>query len=247
MSSNALEFRRGVVKPVECLRAGWDLIKGQYWLFLGITLAALFVGSAVPMGILMGPMFCGLHLALLRRQRGEPVAFDTLFKGFDYFVDSLVATLVQVIPFMLILIPTYAVSFLLFYSSFKPGRRGEAPDLFPFFAFVGVIFLVIIVSSIIIGVFFIFTYPLIVDRRLSGLNAVKTSARAAAANLGGVFGLVLLMTLLSYAGVLLCYVGVFFVLPLHFAAYAIAYRQVFPETGHTLSPDAEQPPPPNVF
>ncbi len=34
------EFNTGVIRPVECMKEGWELIKDEYWLFLGIT----FVG-----------------------------------------------------------------------------------------------------------------------------------------------------------------------------------------------------------
>lgn len=227
MSAQSPDFNRGVVRPVECFRAGWDLIKDQYWLFMGMSFVAIFIGGAVPLGILLGPMVCGLYMALFRRQRGEPVTFDLLFKGFDFFVDSLIATLIQVVPMLLILLPSYLIYFLFFFSTFKPGRRGAPPDIVPFIIFFAVVFLVIMVVSIIVSTFFIFTYPLIVDRRLSGVNAVKTSIKAATANLGGVLGLVLLMMLLSFVGVLLCYVGALFVLPIHYAAWSIAYRQVF--------------------
>lgn len=240
MSASLPEFNRGAVRPMECLRGGWDLIKGQYWLFLGMSVVAILVGSAVPMGILMGPMMCGLDLAFFRRQRGEPVTFDLLFKGFDYFKESVIATLIQVVPMILILIPTYIISFALFFTTFKPGRRGAPPDLFPFFAFMSAIFLVIMAISIAIGIFFAFTYPLIVDRRLSGVDAVKTSIKAATGNLGGVLGLMLMMMLLSAVGVLFCYVGALLILPVHFAAWTVAYRQVF-------SPLSAPPPPPAGF
>ena len=46
-------------------------------------------------------------------------------------------------------------------------------------------------------------------------------------NLGGVFLLVLLIYGLSFAGVLACYVGAVFVLPVSLAAEWVAYRQVF--------------------
>lgn len=239
MSANLPGFNRGVVRPVECLRGGWNLIKDQYWLFLGISLAAVFIGSAVPMAILMGPMMCGLYMALFRRQRGEPVTFDLLFKGFDFFAESVVATLIQVVPMMIILVPTYIIWFAFFLSTTKPGRRGQPPDFLPFFAFFIAIFLLIMIVSIIMHIFFAFTYPLIVDRRLSGLDAVKTSAKAAIANLGGVLGLVLLTTLLGFAGVLLCYVGAIFIMPISFAAWSIAYRQVFAAQ--------DMPPAPPVF
>jgi hypothetical protein len=215
------------------MRAGWDLIKEQYWLFLGISAVAMLIGSAVPMGILMGPMMCGLYLALFRRQRGEPVTFDLLFKGFDYFKESVIATLIQLVPMLLILLPTYVISFAVFLILVKPGRRGQPPDMFPIFAFITIIFLVVMILSVAIGVFFAFTFPLIVDRGLSGVTAVKTSIKAATANLGGVLGLMLMMMLLSFLGLLLCYVGALLMLPIHFAAWAVAYRQVFSHASET--------------
>jgi hypothetical protein len=227
MSANLPEFNRGAVRPVECLRGGWELIKDQYWLFLGIAVVAVLIGSAVPLGILLGPMMCGVYLALFRRQRGEPVTFDLLFKGFDFFADSVVATLIQVVPMLIVVVPTYVISVAFFINANKPARRGEPPDFLPFFTFFIIIFLLMMIVSIVLGVFFAFTYPLIVDRKLSGINAVKTSIKAATANLGGVLGLMLLSTFLGFVGLLLCYVGAIFMMPISLAAWSIAYRQVF--------------------
>jgi uncharacterized membrane protein len=83
------------------------------------------------------------------------------------------------------------------------------------------------VIVIVLSVGFTFAYPLIVDRKLSGLNAVKLSIKAAMANFWRLLGLMLLTGLMNFIGVLLCYVGVFFVLPINFAAIAMAYEQVF--------------------
>src|SRR5207253_9354086 len=117
MSAQLPDLNRRAVKPMERLRGGWDLVKDQYWLFLGMAFVAVFIGSALPMGILMGPMMCGLYMALFSRQRGERVTFDILFKGFDFFADSIIATLIHVVPLMVILIPTYLVSFAVFFSN----------------------------------------------------------------------------------------------------------------------------------
>ena len=54
------------VQPVECIKAGWELIKSQYWLFVGMTVVGIIIGSVVPLGILMGPMMCGIYLALFK-------------------------------------------------------------------------------------------------------------------------------------------------------------------------------------
>ena len=86
-------------------------------------------------------------------------------------------------------------------------------------------------------VFLLFPYALIVDRGLSGLDAVKTSVRASLANFGGLLGLMILSLLMILAGVLACYVGAILVWPITFASWTVAYRRVFgdpPQTDDTM-------------
>src|SRR5438105_3374464 len=102
MDDLSTEFKRGAVRPVECLRGGWALIKEEYWLFLGIVFIGMLIGGAAPFGLLTGPMMCGIHLCLLRRIRGRPTDFSMLFEGFQYFGPSFVATLFMIVPMMLL-------------------------------------------------------------------------------------------------------------------------------------------------
>src|SRR5882672_216309 len=108
---NEIEFKRNAVQPVECIKAGWNLIRSQYWLFVGLTVVGIIIGSVVPLGILMGPMMCGIYLALFQTRRGQPIEFGLLFKGFDYFGDAVIATLLHIIPVIVIFVPSY----ILFY------------------------------------------------------------------------------------------------------------------------------------
>lgn len=230
MSQNLPEFRSKVIKPVECLKEGYALIKDQYWLFLGITVVGLLIGGAVPV-VLIGPMMCGIHLCMLKRMSGGQVEFGDLFKGFDYFGPSLIASLLQFIPIIILIIPVYIVFIVLFMllgasQQSSGGDPGLALGMMVvmFFMFVIVMLLVVLIQA-----FFIFMYPLIVDKKLSGVDAVKTSLNAAKANFGGVIGLTLLNFVLSFAGLLACYVGAFAVMPITMASYAVIYRKVFPE------------------
>src|SRR2546422_11714764 len=122
-----------------------------------------------------------------------------------------------------------------------PPAGGEAPP--PIF-FLGLALFVIVAMAVSLAVhaIFVFAYPLIVDRKLSGWEAIKTSYRAALKNLSGIVGLILLNVGLGIVGFLCCFVGVYFVLPVTYAAYAAAYRQVFPES--PLSFASSPPPPP---
>ena len=94
--------------------------------------------------------------------------------------------------------------------------------------------------SILIELFFVFAFPLVVDRRLSGLEAIKLSFRACKANFSGVLGLLLLNAAFGIVGLLCCLIGAYFYLPVSFASYVIAYRRIFPE----IPQNFPLPPPP---
>src|SRR6266566_84471 len=243
MNAELSQFRRGVIAPVECIKEGWALIKDQYWLFFGISLVGLLIGGVVPI-VLLGPMMVGIFLCLLQRQRGEAVEFSTLFKGFDQFVPGLVVAVLKMIPIIIILVPYYIILMMVMATTIPRGHN-PGPDemqqfFFSFFGFEIVFFVVIMVVSILVEIFFMFAFPLVADRKLSGLDAVKLSFRAGKANIGGVLGLLLLNGLLGFVGVLCCIIGVYFYLPIAFASQVVAYRRVFPD----IRPTFPSPPPP---
>jgi hypothetical protein len=240
--SPATPFKRRVVEPVYCLKTGWRLLKDQYWLFVGMALVAILLGSLVPFGIVLGPLMCGIYMGLFRLRRGETVEFGILFKGFDYFGESIVATLIHYVPMVMIIIPFYIV---LYGGLFLIAQQGGNPDPSIFYVYFGVLIvlgLIMLILIIALSVVFMFSYPLIVDRKMSGLDAVKLSARGALANFWPLLGLLFLNGLLAFGGVLLCYVGVFLTLPITFAAIAVAYEQVF-GLGEVHGPILPPPPP----
>lgn len=242
MTPEQTQFRTGVIKPVECLKEGWALIKDQYWLFFGISLVGMLIGGAVPL-VLLGPMMVGIFLCLLQRQRQQPVEFGTLFKGFDYFVQGLIVALIKVLPIIVLMIPFYIIMMAIMFTTMPRGRSSpedSAAFMMSFFGVEMVFFVVVMVVSIAIEIFFMFAFPLVADRQLSGMDAVKLSYQAGKANFGGVLGLLLLNALLGFLGFLCCFIGVYFYLPVSFAAMAVAYRRVFPEMPETFP----TPPPP---
>ena len=239
---NEISFNRNAVQPIECIKGGWELIRSQYWLFVGMTVVGVIIGSVVPLGILMGPMMCGIYLALFQTRRRQPIEFGLLFKGFDYFGDSVIATLIHMVPIVVIVVPAY----LLFYVGMfgmMAASNGQ-PDPGAMLGLLGVFaifWFVVMIAIIVLSVIFTFAYPLIVDRRLSGLNAVKLSIRAGFANFWRLLGMLILTGLMTFVGVLFCYVGAFLVMPISFAAIATAYEQVF-GLGE-VQPNLPPPPP----
>ena len=244
MTNNPLEFRAGVVAPMECLKEGWAMIKDHYWLFLGITIVGMLIGSAFAI-VLLGPMMCGVYLCLLQHQRGEKIEFGMLFKGFDYFLPGFVAQLIKSIPVFVVMVPFYVVMIGMMVANMP--RRGE-PDqgfMFTVFGFEIFFFLILMIVGLLVEIFCLFAFPLIVDRKLSGLEAIKLSLRASRANLGGVIGLLLLNALFGSLALLACIVGVYFYLPVSFAAHTVAYRRVFPDIGDMGMYPPSPPPPGN--
>ena len=242
MDPNLTEFRTGTIAPIECLKEGWAAIRDRYWLLLGISLVALLIGGVVPI-VLMGPMMCGLYLCLFAKMRNEPFEFGLLFKGFDYFVPGLIAAVIQIVPVMVIMIIGEIIFWGFTFAMIPAGKNEPPPPMF--FVGLGLFVVFAIIVSLTVHTIFFFTYPLIVDRKLSGLDAVKTSFRAVVKNLGGLLGLIFLQFCLGIVGLLACYVGVFFVMPVSFAANAVAYRHVFPELG--MKGFALPPPPPGSW
>jgi uncharacterized membrane protein len=222
-------------------QAGWELVKPQYWLFVGMAFVAFFIGSAVPFGILMGPMMCGIYLTCFARRRRDPIEFGLLFKGFDFFGPSVVATLLHALPVIAILLPTY----VLFYASFVLAlvAQGDNPDPLPLLAVLGTFSLIVLVVVVLIII--VSAYPLIVDRRLGGLDAVKLSFKAAMANFWRLLAMGLLTGVMAMVGMAFCYVGMFLVFPISYGAIAAAYEQVF---GLAHAREASNlPPPPPIF
>jgi hypothetical protein len=220
-------------------------VKGQYWLFLGMCLLAVIIGQAVPLGILLGPMMCGLYVAFFKQMRREPVEFGDLFKGFDYFGPSVIATLIHIVPMLAIMLPSIFLLYAgLIISIAAQGSEPNPGALLGSFVMFGFFMLVVILATVVISIGFMFSYPLIVDRKMPGFDAVKLSFKAVLANFWGLLGLAMLQFLLGLAGALLCYVGLIFVFPISYASIAVAYERVF---GLYEQEASNLPPPPPSF
>jgi uncharacterized membrane protein len=244
---NNVEFNRGAIRPVECLKQGWELIKDQYWLFLAVAFVGLLIAGTIPFGILLGPMLCGIYICYFRKMKKEPVAFEHLFKGFDFFAQSAITSVLQTLPIVLLWLVVYVPLMVVRVLNTPRNTRRGSPDLSFFFVTFGVemgVLVLITVLSLVVKMFFTFTYPLIAERNMKATEAIKTSFNAALANLGGLIGLLALQFLLGLAGFFVCFFGVYFVLPIFYASDAIAYRQVFPEDH---APINTPPPPPQSW
>jgi zinc-ribbon domain len=80
-------------RPGQWIGAGWDLVKPDIGNYVLIALVFTVLNGMVPI-ILQGPLFAGFHIYCIKRILGRQTDFSDLFKGFNYFVPTLVASLV---------------------------------------------------------------------------------------------------------------------------------------------------------
>ncbi len=220
---NNTEFRTGVIKPVECVKEGWELIKNDYWILFAVSLVGGLIGG-FSFYILLGAMVCGIFYCYLQAIDGERVSFEGLWKGFSYFAPGLVVTLFIVVPMIVV----YAIIYAPFVMAMVMGSKLSESEMMTLLFGAIAVDLVVIVIMVCFHTLLMFSFPLIVDRNLSGFQAMKTSARAVWKNMGGVVGLILVNFVLAFLGYLALCIGLYFVIPVMIAGNVVAYRKVFP-------------------
>ncbi len=231
------EFKTGVINPIEVYKEAWEMIKDQYWIIFAITFVGIIIGGVVPL-ILIGPMMCGIYLVLLQKYEGRPADFEQLFKGFDYFVPGLILAIIITVPMIAFMLAIYVP--MIGIAIAAPNM--DESEVMMFIGGILVVEFIVALIMVCLHSLLIFAYPLIVDRKLSAIQAVKLSAKAAWANLGGIAGLFAVGFVVAIVGYLMLCIGIYLVLPLIIAATLVAYRKVFPSR-----PTNFNPPPPGAY
>ncbi len=250
------QYYSGAIDATGCISNGWNLIKPNYWMYFGISILSWVILSCIPIAniFLIGPVLVGVYFVFFREMRGEPVEFGMMFKGFEKFVPAMVVGLIQSIPGIIFQILQITLDLGRIFAENSGVLRSES-----FFASddAGVAvaggFMVLLlflgVFGIIFGIAwhitFVFALPILADNDIGPIEAITLSAKAGWSNVGGLIILAILQFFVAVLGVLAICIGVFFVLPIIYAASAFAYRQVFPD----LSPAVYRntPPPPDVY
>ena len=234
------EFQTGVIRPIECFKEGWELIKSDYWILFAISLVGAMIGG-FSLYILLGAMVCGIYYCFLQKIDTGTVSFDDLWKGFSVFLPSFIVTLLIVIPMLFI----YGIIYVPIVLAAVMGSKISSDEFMSMFVGIAIVDFLLAIIMVCFHTLLIFAFPLIIDRQVSALQAVKLSARAVWKNLGGVAGLVgVSIILMIIPAVFTCGLGIYFVAPIMFAGFMVAYRKVFPTTGNKFN---NQPPPPNAF
>ena len=232
------EFKTGVIRPVECFKEGWELIKDQYWMLFGITFVGVIIGSFT-MYILLGAMMCGIYYSYLQKIDGKKIEFDALWVGIQKWLPGFVVMLLIIVPMIIV----YMIIYVPFIMAAVMGSKLNSEELTALFIGAAALDIVLIVLMTCFHTLLIFSFPLLIDRNLGAWQSITTSAKAVWQNLGGIAGMIGVAFVGSFVAVILtCGFGAYFLMPIMFAGYAVAYRKVFPALGN----QGFNPPPPSA-
>lgn len=236
---NNENFTVGQISPIDCYKEGWALIKSDYWLMFAIAIVGGLIGG-ITLYVLLGAMACGIFICYLRKIDTGTVSFDDLWKGFSYFKPSLIVLLVIVVPMIIVYGLLYVPVIMAMTMGSKLSQDEFMGIMIGAFAVDSVVLLVMVCFHTLL----MFSFPLIVDKNLPGMEAMKLSAKAVWKNLGGVAGMIgVYFVLVILAAMLTCGLGLYFLLPILVAGFTVAYRKVFP----AMKQGNFEPPPPNAY
>ncbi len=246
-----LGIRKVKIRVLDLFRRSFRLLGDQYWLFLGITFLGMLIGSAVPMGLIMGPVLVGIYACFIERERTGRADFQTMFKGFENFLEPFLAFLVILAVGLVVTLPLMIAMFAILFvpiiqAANAAGPNGPPPVMPPTFFFTMIAFYPVIIGvNILVALPFLFTFQLIADRNLKGIDAIKLSIQGTLKNFWGVLWALIVVTFVSFLGALMCYIPLFLLMPVTFGVFYMLYRDIYgplpvlPEDPWTEIQDAE--------
>ncbi len=168
------------------LKEGWELFKskpGEFILFTLILVVATAVLSRLDMigslavSAVTPPLWGGFIIVVFMLLKGEAVQFGDFFKGFNYFLPLVLASLVMgvlitigmfllVIPGIYLAVSYMFVSMLIvnfrmeFWQAMETSRQIVTKNWFPLFVFALVLFVMNLLGAVVMGIGLLVTIPL---------------------------------------------------------------------------------------
>ena len=190
------------VKFGEWIEQGFNLYKENFGILVLASLIAVIV-SSITVGILAGPMAAGVLLIVFQlydRKESQPEV-GTLFRGFDFFLNSFLFFVVWGIA-------VFVVSLIL--------------GLVPCIGQLASLFVVFVAHALLMfGLF------LIVDRNMEFWPASVASFNMVKRNFWSFLGFSIVSNLIGGIGAVACGIGVVFTLPIQVCILTVAYREIF--------------------
>jgi uncharacterized membrane protein len=101
-------------------------------------------------------------------------------------------------------------------------------------------FIVCILPGIYLGVGYVFALPLVIDKRMEFWPAMEVSRRVVHHHWWSIFGLVIVLALVAFAGFLICLVGALVTIPVASASLMYVYEDLFGPEPAPSRPDSHE-------
>jgi len=195
----SIEARDYRLEIGRCIRRGWELVKSDFWLLVGASFVAgvIVAGGGIP--------YLGALIGLIiggPMMGGLYALFLKKIRGQPVtFGDAFIGFSVAFVPLMLAYVVTGLLTCLGLLLCLLPG--------------------------IYLGVCWVFTLPLVIDRKMEFGAAMKLSRKVVSKHWWSVFGFLIVCGLVTLLGVLACCVGVFVAAAVVEAALMYAYEDIF--------------------
>lgn len=172
--------------------------------FATIFLASLVAGlvAGFTFMILLGPVFAGLSILILKIIRGEKGDFNEIFAHFNKFADTFIVALICVA----VLIVVGILNFI---------------TLIPLIGQ-----LICLAVGPVIGIVLTFSLILVIEQNIKPMDAIKQSIEYVKTNPVNLWLYALVMGIISGIGTIACGIGVYLTLPIGTIGLALAYEQL---------------------
>lgn len=173
------------VEPSKYLKEGWEIFKsraGEFIVFTVIIAAAAalfsklnFIGSLATTAV-VPPLYAGFIIVVFMLFKGQEVRFSDFFKGFNYFLPLVLASIVMsilialgmillILPGIYLMVSYMFVSLLIvdyhmeFWQAMETSRRIVTKNWFPLFVFALLLAVINMLGTLALGIGLLVTIP----------------------------------------------------------------------------------------
>jgi hypothetical protein len=212
-----------------CITRAWDLVKQNFWPVVGVSLLIMIITAAINqvIGLASGPAFKSMILQHRASPGGVSIIIGTSVLGSPIYTLLTAGLFKYYLKLIRAEGPTIADAF----AGFSPmaGQLillGLVNGLLTSIGYV-----LCIIPGIYLTVSWIFSLPLVIDRKLPFWDAMELSRRVVGKHFFITFAFVLVIGLLAACGLLACCVGLFVTTPIASVALLYAYEDILGRTG----------------
>jgi hypothetical protein len=249
-----------------CLSRGWDLLKANFGVALGVLLLygliifCLSLLGLIPcIGILFsiasmvmgGPLLGGVLFFHIKSSRGQAGGLEDLFAGFKRnFIHLVLAQVVQGILGFIAALPGIALTvttlvLMGFFTggiaaikAFMESSHPSGPMLVAVLAAAAVFFVTVVLPMIYISTRWAFTLALVVDRKMDFWQAMVTSWKVVGKHWWKTFAFIFVTSFINLLGFCCLCLGALVTGPWMIFAYACAYEELFGPRDGAAAPHA---------